>query len=127
MPLMKSTGTQISTTILNNFRYHSEPALRMMRCFTIGRVKGKWVNFVSPIQGGKFEPEDEGIVMNDSSSEEEELQVFKHAQPSSSASSSMDSEFDYSPSLQAEVQAEITQKYRALEEKLWKGGYYECH
>jgi sphingolipid 8-(E)-desaturase len=127
MPLMKSTGTQISTTILNNFRYHSEPALRMMRCFTIGRIKGEWVNFLPPIQGGKFEPEDEGIVMDDSSSEEEGLQVFKHTQPSSSASSSMDSEFDHYPSLQPEVQHEITQKYRALEEKLWKGGYYECH
>ncbi|KAI9830243.1 MAG: hypothetical protein M1819_005770 [Sarea resinae] len=39
---------------------HSEGALQRMPAFIIGRVEGRWTNFLPPIQGGKFRPYVEG-------------------------------------------------------------------
>src|SRR5579859_4772474 len=107
----------------------------MMKHFTIGRIEGEWINFIPPIQGGKFElePEDEGIVIEDSTSEEEDTvdsQVYLRNPPSTTltaASTDFPAEFDQYPPLTPEVQYQITLKYRALDERLWKEGYYECH
>jgi len=107
----------------------------MMKYFTIGRIEGEWENFVPPIQGGKFElePEDEGIVIEDSTSEEEDTmdaQVYLRNPPvphATATSTELPAEFDQYPPLTPEVQHQITLNYRALEERLWKEGYYECY
>lgn len=106
----------------------------MMEYFAIGRIEGEWTNFVPPIQGGKFEPEpeDEGIVIEDSSSGEEDIvdpEIYMRNPPLdiTSASSDLPSEFDNYPPLTPEVQRQITLKYRELDNRLWREGYYECH
>ncbi|KAL4785941.1 fatty acid desaturase-domain-containing protein [Aspergillus varians] len=38
---------------------HSTEARQRMLAFQIGRIQGPWVNFLPPIQGGKFRPYDE--------------------------------------------------------------------
>ncbi|KAL4920973.1 fatty acid desaturase-domain-containing protein [Aspergillus aurantiobrunneus] len=38
---------------------HSKEARQRMLAFQIGRIQGPWVNFLPPIQGGKFRPYDE--------------------------------------------------------------------
>jgi len=42
-------------------RFHSPEAKRQMERYQIGRVEGRWINFVPPIQGGKFRPCVEGL------------------------------------------------------------------
>jgi len=102
-----------------------------MQYFTIGRIEGKWVNFIPPIQGGKFElePEDEGIVIEDSSSDEDVVGslLIHNSTRNGSKVEDLPPEFDQFPPLTAEIQDQITQKYRRLEERLWKEGYYECY
>jgi sphingolipid 8-(E)-desaturase len=107
----------------------------MMKYFTIGRINEEWVNFIPPVQGGKFEPEpeDEGIVIEDSSSGDEDSvdsQVYIRNPPLNTlrpASGDLPSEFDQYPPLNPGVQHQITLKYRELDKRLWKEGYYECH
>src|SRR5579871_3795711 len=104
----------------------------MMQYFTIGRIEGIWDNFIPPIQGGKFdlEPEDEGIVIEDSSSDEELVgTVYARKTPmtNDTGESDLPAEFDQYPPLTPEIQNQITLKYRQLEERLWREGYYECH
>lgn len=40
-------------------RFHSPETLRLMERYQIGRIEGLWINFVPPIQGGKFRSEEE--------------------------------------------------------------------
>lgn len=53
---------------------HSQEAQQRMQGFIIGRIEGRWTNFVPPIQGGIFrpyngeEPEKEGLESDSSSS-----------------------------------------------------------
>lgn len=39
---------------------HSPEAQQMMNKYRIGRIEGRWTNFIPPIQGGKFRPAAEG-------------------------------------------------------------------
>ena len=107
-----------------------------MQYFTIGRIEGKWTNFVPPIQGGKFElePEDEGIVIEDTSSDEELAGTIYARKYTATTPPTIDPkqsdlppEFDLYPPITPEIQDQITLKYRQLEERLWREGYYECH
>lgn len=106
-----------------------------MKYFTIGRIEGEWMNFIPPIQGGRFELElaDEGVVVEDSTSEEEDTVdslVYLRNPPATTTthtSGDLPPEFERFPSLTPEVQHQITLKYRTLEERLWKEGYYECY
>ena len=106
----------------------------MMKYFTIGRIDGEWINFIPPIQGGKFElePEDEGIVIEDSSSEDR-LCGFTSIHTKSAVvrnhhnSTDLPAEFDQYPPLTPQVQHQITLKYRELDNRLWQEGYYECY
>ena len=41
-------------------RLHSAEARKQMERYRIGRIEGRWKNFVPPIQGGKFRPYVEG-------------------------------------------------------------------
>lgn len=43
-------------------RFHSPKAKKQMERYQIGRIEGRWVNFVPPIQGGKFRPYIEGLL-----------------------------------------------------------------
>ncbi|KAL1984666.1 hypothetical protein VTN96DRAFT_8792 [Rasamsonia emersonii] len=49
---------------------HSEEARQRMLSFQIGRIEGRWTNFLPPIQGGKFRPynKDDCDTASDSSS-----------------------------------------------------------
>lgn len=107
-----------------------------MKYFTIGRIEGEWINFIPPIQGGKFalEPEDEGIVIEDSSGEEDSVDATVYirnpplpTEPTTTSTFDLPDEFDQYPPLTPQVQHQITLKYRALETRLWQEGYYECH
>ncbi|KAL2364816.1 hypothetical protein RJZ56_002233 [Blastomyces dermatitidis] len=39
---------------------HSAEARQRMNAYQIGRIEGRWMNFLPPIQGGKFRPYNEG-------------------------------------------------------------------
>lgn len=56
--------------------YHSEEAQALMHKFVIGRVQGKWENFLPPIQGGIFRPLH---VIDDEKKEEEKVPHTKDA------------------------------------------------
>jgi len=107
----------------------------MMKYFTIGQIDEEWINFIPPIQGGTFElePEDEGIVIEDSSSEDYSIdaQVYVRNPPAqvipAHITPDLPPELDQFPPLDSKVQHQITLKYRELEERLWRDGYYECH
>src|SRR5215471_8682127 len=105
----------------------------MMKYFTIGRIVGEWINFIPPIQGGNFElePEDEGIVIEDNSSEDSyvDSQVYIRNPPLSEIPKSPDlpAEFDQYPPLTPQIQHQITLKYRELDNRLCQEGYYECY
>ncbi|KAF8866070.1 fatty acid/sphingolipid desaturase [Acephala macrosclerotiorum] len=45
--------------------FHSPEARKQMERYRIGRVEGRWKNFVPPIQGGKFRPYCEGVADSD--------------------------------------------------------------
>ena len=55
MPQTKSLGTILqsvtffSANIVQSF--HSAQALELMNRYQIGRIEGRWTNFVPPIQG----------------------------------------------------------------------------
>lgn len=40
-------------------RFHSAQTLELMNRYQIGRIEGRWTNFLPPIQGGKFRSEEE--------------------------------------------------------------------
>jgi sphingolipid 8-(E)-desaturase len=97
-----------------------------MKHFTIGRIEGEWINCIPPIQGGTFEKEDEdeSTEIDDFSGDESSVAF---GAPSSESSVQLPPEFDEFPPLTLHAQHQITLKYRELDERLWKEGYYECH
>ncbi|KAF2402587.1 fatty acid/sphingolipid desaturase [Trichodelitschia bisporula] len=66
---------------------HSPEARQRMNSYKIGRVEGRWVNFVPPIQGGKFRPRDVEVVDEgveaESASSQDPSPVFDPVDPSS--------------------------------------------
>ncbi|KAL5120911.1 hypothetical protein ACEQ8H_001099 [Pleosporales sp. CAS-2024a] len=40
-------------------RFHSNETLKLMDRYQIGRIQGRWMNFLPPIQGGKFRTQDD--------------------------------------------------------------------
>ena len=113
-------------------RYHSEEALSMMKHFIIGRIDGEWINFIPPIQGGKFnlQSEHEGIIIDDNSEDDNSVDSDLYRRNRSSLktpSSDVSKQLDQFPPLTPEVQYKITLKYRQLDEKLHREGYYQCH
>ncbi|KAF2853903.1 fatty acid desaturas-like protein [Plenodomus tracheiphilus IPT5] len=40
-------------------RFHSTQTLELMNRYQIGRIEGRWTNFLPPIQGGKFRTQEE--------------------------------------------------------------------
>ncbi|KAI8938811.1 hypothetical protein NX059_004675 [Plenodomus lindquistii] len=65
-------------------RFHSAQTLELMNRYQIGRIEGRWTNFLPPIQGGKFRTQEE----IDKLSEEEYHDSSSSDQDSASAPSS---------------------------------------
>lgn len=61
-----------------------------MERYRIGRIEGRWKNFVPPIQGGKFRPYVEG--MSDSDEEEEDINVCPESESSRTPSPVFDTD-----------------------------------
>ncbi|KAL4957423.1 fatty acid desaturase-domain-containing protein [Aspergillus filifer] len=130
---------------------HSDDALARMRKFVIGRVEGRWVDFLPPIQGGVFrtaEEEDgqgegdgdDGRVIEDSGKEFNMSQSFGSAtkrvkvKMKQSYAKTMDSSTAHAistdmknyPPLDRESQDSIVLKYRQLDSRLRAEGLYNC-
>ncbi|KAJ9492699.1 hypothetical protein VN97_g534 [Penicillium thymicola] len=52
---------------------HSEEARQRMRSYQIGRIEGIWINFLPPIQGGKFRAYTEDVCSSDEDSTTPEI------------------------------------------------------
>jgi delta8-fatty-acid desaturase len=50
-------------------RLHSKEARQRMLSYQVGRIEGRWTNFLPPIQGGQFRPYDPNEASSDDSSE----------------------------------------------------------
>ncbi|KAL9623822.1 MAG: hypothetical protein Q9160_001813 [Pyrenula sp. 1 TL-2023] len=154
---------------------HSLEAKQFMRKFEIGKIEGRWSNFLPPIQGGNFRPykdevghvvEQETESSNDESSNDSTAPpspIFEPAdtpytrsrrpkadsESSLSSSSSVAADQDPSfaelsfldtrtkqeirldsakyPSLDPLVQDEVVERYRALYQRLWTEGLFDCN
>lgn len=89
MPPTKFSGTFITTTntqpkLTSPYRFHSAQTLELTNRYQIGRIEGRWLNFVPPIQGGKFRTKEE----LDKISEAEYMESCSSEQESASGSSS---------------------------------------
>ncbi|KAF1848448.1 fatty acid desaturase [Cucurbitaria berberidis CBS 394.84] len=74
-------------------RFHSSQTLELMNRYQIGRIEGRWTNFLPPIQGGKFRSQEE----LDRLSEEEYLESGHSSEqetPSSSSSADQSPVFE---------------------------------
>lgn len=67
-------------------RFHSEKTLDLMNRYQIGRIEGRWTNFLPPIQGGKFRTQEE----LDKLSGEESCEALSSDPDSASSSSSVE-------------------------------------
>jgi len=63
-------------------RFHSPEARKQMERYRIGRIEGRWVNFVPPIQGGKFRPYVEKASEVESEEEDDESSTDASRAPS---------------------------------------------
>ncbi|GAB1200160.1 hypothetical protein APSETT444_009527 [Aspergillus pseudonomiae] len=52
---------------------HSKEARQRMLSFQIGRIQGPWLNFLPPIQGGKFRPYTEATCTSDEDSSSQDM------------------------------------------------------
>ncbi|KAF2005918.1 fatty acid/sphingolipid desaturase [Amniculicola lignicola CBS 123094] len=66
-------------------RFHSAQTLELTNRYQIGRVEGKWVNFVPPIQGGVF-----GTLEGTHTEGEDDISDASHGQETISTTSSVD-------------------------------------
>ncbi|TVY42345.1 Delta 8-(E)-sphingolipid desaturase [Lachnellula subtilissima] len=51
--------------------YHSAETLKLMMKYRIGTIDGRWINFIPPIQGGKFRPHVEGVADDEEGQDED--------------------------------------------------------
>ncbi|KAF1963638.1 fatty acid/sphingolipid desaturase [Byssothecium circinans] len=81
-------------------RFHSAETLKLTERYQIGRIEGRWMNFVPPIQGGKFRTQKE----LDKISEEDYLEPCSSGHESvSTASSSTNQSPIFEPAEQTTV------------------------
>ncbi|KAK7552541.1 fatty acid desaturase-domain-containing protein [Phyllosticta citricarpa] len=73
---------------------HSTGAKQRMNTFVIGRVQGRWLNFVPPIQGGKFRTQAELEASNSDTSCPETVEDDSSRESSTAASPIFDSADD---------------------------------
>ncbi|KAJ5510498.1 Fatty acid/sphingolipid desaturase [Penicillium expansum] len=127
---------------------HSEEARQRMRSYQIGRIEGIWINFLPPIQGGKFRAYTEDTCSSDEGSTTPEIcsgssQDVRQRKPTGTALADqtqakpafLDARtreeivFDTAkyPSLDTASQEEIKRKYRELNERIKAEGLYDCN
>ncbi|KAJ3958435.1 hypothetical protein N0V92_004995 [Colletotrichum tropicale] len=73
---------------------HSPEAKAQMNRYRIGRIEGRWRNFVPPIQGGKFRTLEEGDPDIDDAEEDVSLRFFGPSSPSDVSSREASPVFD---------------------------------
>ncbi|QMW47266.1 hypothetical protein G4B11_010745 [Aspergillus flavus] len=56
-----------------SYSLHSKEARQRMLAFQIGRIQGPWLNFLPPIQGGKFRPYTEATCTSDEDTSGQDL------------------------------------------------------
>ncbi|RAL00665.1 fatty acid/sphingolipid desaturase [Aspergillus ibericus CBS 121593] len=145
---------------------HSKEARQRMLSFQIGRIDGPWLNFLPPIQGGKFRAYTEDCLSDDESSGQESSgqetsqppsPIFdavdatsgarqrKTASATTPATTTETDEFKPKPffldartqeelvfdtakypSVDAENQEKIKQRYRELDQQIRAEGLYDC-
>jgi delta8-fatty-acid desaturase len=86
-------------------RFHSVQTLELTKRYRIGRVEGTWVNFLPPIQGGKFRKLEEVEDVNDDDSPESS---FSEDIASSATSASSSPVFDPVDRTTSSVRARAT-------------------
>ncbi|KAI4670701.1 uncharacterized protein J4E88_009793 [Alternaria novae-zelandiae] len=69
-------------------RFHSAQTLELMNRYQVGRIEGRWTNFLPPIQGGKFRTQEE---LDRLSEEEYTESCSSSEQDTASSASSADS------------------------------------
>ncbi|KAJ5154441.1 Fatty acid/sphingolipid desaturase [Penicillium coprophilum] len=121
---------------------HSEEARQRMSSYQIGRIEGLWINFLPPIQGGKFRAYTEETCLSDEDSTNQESSVRQrkstgttltdHPQAKPAFLDARTREeiiFDTAkyPSLDTASQQEIKRKYRELNERIKAEGLYDCN
>jgi delta8-fatty-acid desaturase len=109
-----------------------------MQRYRIGRIEGAWVNFTPPIQGGSFRKHDHHDVAEvELSSQHAKEPIFEDAavvearlSPSDYTTSQVqhDIEADLAkyPSLDADTQRIIKEKFQALHQRLKDERFYDC-
>ncbi|RDW89968.1 Fatty acid desaturase [Aspergillus mulundensis] len=124
---------------------HSREAQARMRKFVIGRIEGRWENFLPPIQGGFFrklgEDGDGHEQIEDEKGVATELppaigtkvkpklngNALEHAKTvEASTAHAISSDMTNYPPLDQESQDTIIQKYRQLDARLRAEGLYDC-
>ncbi|KAJ6009184.1 hypothetical protein N7522_004200 [Penicillium canescens] len=132
---------------------HSQEARNRMPSYQIGRIEGIWINFLPPIQGGKYRPytEESCSTEEDSTSQESSygsshdgsfpprqfsMRSTRKPRPNGppqpkflDARTREEIVFDTAkyPSLDTASQEEIKRKYRELNERMKAEGLYNCN
>lgn len=108
-----------------------------MHRYRIGRIRGEWVNFTPPIQGGAFRKSsgDEAIDRNIQRADKGLLALSEISSLDTSKScqytkdiiqGESDADLAHYPSLDAATQGAITAKYRVLHQRVHDEGFYQC-
>ncbi|KAF9870395.1 fatty acid desaturase [Colletotrichum karsti] len=77
---------------------HSPEAKAQMTRYRVGRIEGRWRNFIPPIQGGKFRTLEDGGSEVDDAEEDDALRFFGPSSPSDVSSREASPVFDSSDS-----------------------------
>ena len=128
-------------------RFHSEETQKLIDRYQIGRIEGRWRNFVPPIQGGQFRPYDENSLSDSkldsapgTQNPEEENRLDPVLQAAADLNSPetmtfLDSEtkkeisltLTHYPPLDEATQSDIIKRYHFLHEQIQAEGLYNCN
>ncbi|KAF2221204.1 fatty acid desaturase [Elsinoe ampelina] len=123
--------------------YHSRDVQNRMKAFRIGKVQEPWINLTPPIQRGQekqvlYESDSDASTLSTSSIEKQEKEVHNR-RPKQTATDSSD---DYAaeavkqeiaddlaayPSLDPATQKAISDRYKALAQRVEDEGFYDCN
>ncbi|GLA25620.1 hypothetical protein AnigIFM63326_002361 [Aspergillus niger] len=134
--------------------FHSEETIKMADRYQIGRVEGRWRNFVPPIQGGQFRPYVDDKAPSDSKQDAPAHSVMNENPPNDNedgrlspvhqaatelntkeAMTFLDSQTKEEisltltryPSLDEATQGDIIKKYQRLHDQIQAEGLYNCN
>ncbi|PWY64786.1 fatty acid/sphingolipid desaturase [Aspergillus sclerotioniger CBS 115572] len=126
--------------------FHSEETQRLIDRYQIGRIEGRWRNFVPPIQGGQFRPYEDSLSDSKQTSTpgsqgpdtDNRLDPVLQAATDLNSPETMtflDSEtkkeisltLTHYPPLDETTQSDIIKKYHLLHEQIQSEGLYNCN